>query len=268
MTGNVEKINGLDQEHSELVEEPSKQEGWLGSYAWSFISYAEPHEFLPLLAQAKHWCYIKHDKDKNEDGTPKVTHYHILARFPTERSLNSCRKLQLGTQNLLGKQIRKLQDQMKLTAYLTHETEACRKAGKYIYSLYDVVYKANDNYWEKQFDKEADKENQKASNEDFLNDLLAEEFSLREMALKYGRDFIKNFDKYMKFRGLFTTNAYEPTEADIEREERKYNRDFNNAKLDLEEIAEDATKSEVMTEVLKIKYNKEKHNAQNQENNS
>ena len=263
MISNEKKILTLDEEHSDLVEEPTAQEGWKGSYAWSFISYAEPHEFLPLLAQAKHWCYIKHDKDKNEDGTPKVTHYHILARFPTERSLNSCRKLQLGTQNLLGKQMRKLQDQMKLTAYLTHDTDACRKAHKHIYSIEDVVYKANDNYWEKQFDKEADQANQKASNEDFLNDLLAEDFSLRDMAIKYGRDFIKNFDKYMKFRGLFTIKSWEPTEADIDRKEREYNRDFNECQAFLEEMADDTSMVEVDAEIRKIRLEKTKNGNQN-----
>lgn len=263
MISNEEKILTLDEEHSDLVEEPTSQEGWKGSYAWSFISYAEPHEFLPLLAQAKHWCYIKHDKDKNDDGTPKVTHYHILARFPTERSLNSCRKLQLGTQNLLGKQMRKLQDQMKLTAYLTHDTEACRKAKKHVYNIEDVVFKPNDNYWEKQFDKEADQANQKASNEDFLNDLLAENFSLREMAVKYGRDFIKNFDKYMRFRSLFTARGYEPTEADIERKEKEYNKMFNECQLDLEEMYETPTGVDIDLEIRKIRLEKAKNGNQN-----
>lgn len=254
MTPNETKLKQLDNEHIDLVEEPNNNEGWKGSYAWSFISYAQPHEFLPLLAQAKHWCYIKHDKDKNPDGSSKEAHYHILARFPTERSLSSCRKLQNGTQNLLGKQMRRLQDQMRLTQYLTHDTEACRKAGKHIYSIEDVVYKANDNYWEKQFDKEEEKSNQKASNEDFFNDLTDENMSIKDMAIKYGRDFIKNFNSYMSFRSMFCPQRNVKTQDELDRMAR----DLDDTQGTLEEIYETPSGVDVYRELIKIGLEKSK----------
>ena len=85
----------LDEVDQDLVQEDYG--GDKMSYAWGFISYATPEEFAPLLSRAKHWCYIHHNQDEFSHTI------HILARFPTEMSLSASRKLQLGTQNLLGK---------------------------------------------------------------------------------------------------------------------------------------------------------------------
>jgi hypothetical protein len=76
------------------------------------------------------------------------------------------------------------------------------------------------------------------------------------MAVKYGRDFIKNFDKYMRFRSLFTAKSYEPTEADIERKEKEYNKIMNDAQLDLEELYEAPTGVDIDLELRKIRLEK------------
>lgn len=284
MISNEEKILSLDEEHSDLVEEPSKAEGWKGTYAWGLITYATPDEFQPILERAEHWAYIYHDKDiwteseikqeikklgqaKHTIGAPKEAHYHIVCRFSTETSLSVIRKLQKGTSNVLGKKLKSITMCIKLEAYFTHNTEKARKVGKHIYDIGDLVQKENDDYWQKQLDKELEEqeksENQKASNEDFLNDLLAENFSLREMAVKYGRDFIKNFDKYMRFRGLFTENPYAPTELDIKRKERELDQAINSAQLDLEELYETPTGVDIDLEVRKIRLEKAKNGNQN-----
>ena len=75
------------------------------------------------------------------------------------------------------------------------------------------------------------------------------------MAVKYGRDFIKNFDN-MRFRGMFTARAYEPTEADIERKEKEYNKMMNDAQLDLEELYETPTGVDIDLEIRKIRLEK------------
>lgn len=246
---NQDKITQLDELHQELVEEPTKEEGWRGAYAWGFISYAEPHEFLPLLAQAQHWCYIKHDKDD------KVAHYHILARFATEKSLSSCRKLQCGTQNLLGKPLNSIKAQMKMMAYLTHDTAKARQDGKHIYNPDDIVYKANDNYWEKQFEKEAEARDNEDKNEAFLKDLIDENMAIYEMARRYGRDFIKNFRSYMAFRAMFCKEIPK-TEAEIAEIERKNDIAIDQAILDLEEIAESPSLVEIDRDITKIRIDK------------
>lgn len=244
-----ERLRTLDHQHSELVEEPSQQTGWKGEYAWGFISYATPDEFAPLLARAKHWCYIRHDQDDNEP------HYHILARFPTEMSLKACRKLQLGTQNLLGKSLNSLKAQMKMTCYLTHNTAKARKDGKHIYELTDVQYKPNDDYWEKQFEKEGEKADKEASNESFVNDLLAPDLSVKQMAIKYGRDFIKNFNSYMAFRAMFIPSR-QLTELEIEEREAQAERALNESQLELEGMYEEPTENELYNELQNIKIEK------------
>lgn len=238
------KITELDEYHADLVQE--KYDGNKMSYAWSFISYGTPEEFAPLLARAKHWCYIHHNQDDGE------AHYHILARFPTEMSLSACRKHQSGTQNLLGKMLKSLTAQMKMTAYLTHDTEKARNAGKHVYNLDDVVYKPHDDYWLKQFDKEGDKEDKEAANENFVNDLLAPDLSVKDMAIKYGRDFIKNFNSYMAFRAMFIPSR-QLTELEIHEREVRRERELNDTQLELEGMAEDPTRDELYNEVQQIK---------------
>lgn len=249
MATNQERINTLDEVDKDLVQEDYG--GDKMSYAWSFISYATPEEFAPLLKQAKHWCYILHNQDEGE------AHYHILARFPTQKSLSACRKHQLGTQNLLGKMLKTLTLQMKMTAYLTHDTEKARNAGKHIYAIDEVVYKPNDNYWEKQFDKEAEKEDNEATNECFINDLLALDFSIKDMAIKYGRDFIKNFNSYMAFRAMFIPQR-QPTELELQQREAQAERLLNESQLELEGMYEELTKDELYNELQNIKVHKAK----------
>lgn len=244
MVTNEERINQLDEADKDLVQE--NYDGNRMSYAWGFISYGTPEEFAPLLSRAKHWCYILHNKDDKEP------HYHILARFPTEMSLSACRKLQNGTQNLLGKMLKSIIVQMKMTAYLTHDTEKARKAGKFIYAIDEVVYKPNDNYWENQFDKEAQKEDNEATNESFVNDLLAPDLSVKEMAIKYGRDFIKNFNSYMAFRAMFIPQR-QLTELEIEQREAEAERSLNESQLELEGMYEEPTKNELYNELQNIK---------------
>lgn len=238
-----ERIDTLDEVDKDLV-----QEDYCGdkmSYAWGFISYATPEEFAALLSRAKHWCYIQHNQDDCEP------HYHILARFSTQMSLSACRKLQLGTQNLLGKKLKSLTAQIKMTAYLTHDTEKARKAGRHIYGIDEVVYKPNDNYWVKQFDKEAQREDNEATNESFVNDLLAPDLSVKDMAIKYGRDFIKNFNSYMAFRAMFIPQR-QLTDCEIEQRERS----LNESQLELEAMYEDPTKEELYNELQNIKVDK------------
>lgn len=151
-------------------------------YRWSIMTYASPSEFQPLLNKAEHYLYIYHNRDKNEN------HYHILLTFKQQISLNNIRSIINSTQNTFGEP---LKDNNAMAIYLTHEEES----DKEIYSIEEFV-SDNLDFWfttKKKLSKEEE-------NEQFIYDLL--NLSKIDMVIKYGKDFIKNYEKYEYFRHL------------------------------------------------------------------
>lgn len=59
---------------------------------WEIIIYPDSSSYscddVLLAAQKsfKHWAYILHDKDTNEDGTPKKPHYHFYGKYDIVRT--------------------------------------------------------------------------------------------------------------------------------------------------------------------------------------
>lgn len=55
-------------------------------YKWELVLYPDATNYScdDVLRNAQkffdHWAYILHDKDYNEDGTPKKSHYHFYGR--------------------------------------------------------------------------------------------------------------------------------------------------------------------------------------------
>lgn len=65
------------------------------SRAWEVVVYPDSESYNTAVVLAKvtdyfvQWCYILHDKDFNDDGTPKKAHYHVYGKLDTPRAPQS-----------------------------------------------------------------------------------------------------------------------------------------------------------------------------------
>lgn len=173
------------------------------AYTWGIVTYATESEFSPLLQASKHWAYATHDKDFIVDDTgeikPKETHTHIIVTFEQFKSFKQVRELVQSEQNTLAQPItnkdRNGADSVRgLFKYLIHEDED--PTIKYIY---DKAHRHTDDdaYWERRIGKELEDLSDKDS---FFEDLTSEDFSVAYMGRKYGRDFMKNYGRYLEYR--------------------------------------------------------------------
>ena len=152
-------------------------------YSFSIVSYASLSEIQNLLQACRHYVYILHDKDVNEDGSLRSPHFHILCTFVQNKSFNSVASLVVSSQNTF---VQQLQDVGGAFAYLTHQNNL----EKFQYNSDDLV-SDNLDYW---LDKIPEYENKSSKNDDFVDDLLSDDFDVVAMARKYGRDFIKSMN--------------------------------------------------------------------------
>lgn len=59
---------------------------------WEVVVYPDSESYVAAEVLAKvteyfaQWCYILHDRDVNEDGTPKKSHYHVYGKLDTPRT--------------------------------------------------------------------------------------------------------------------------------------------------------------------------------------
>ena len=152
-------------------------------YSFSIVTY------LPLSSVdffCRSYClkfaYIFHDRDVS------VPHFHVLCSFSQQKSVNSVLSLLSSLSDTsVNSFCEPLKDRFSAFRYLTHE--GC--PDKFQYSSSDIV--SNDLAHYTLSSKISD-------NFEFINDLVS--LSPRDLALKYGRDFIRNYKSYMFFRSL------------------------------------------------------------------
>lgn len=164
-------------------------------YRFKLISYLSEDEIVKCLGNENinHYAYILHDKDTKEDGELKEKHYHILVTLRNQRSIEGIRNDFKGEseQNTLAKPIEDITHDYR---YLTHEDDE----DKVKYDKDDI--KTDDKtYWGRVAKDEIVTTD---ANEEFIRDLTADNISYKNMALKYGRDFIKNRRQYIEYRVL------------------------------------------------------------------
>lgn len=182
-----------------------KQKAFMDVQSKDFFieTYASEEEIQLWLCsnykRIEHYAYITHDKDVKEDGTPKVAHIHLLARY--------CKKQRLGTvYNSLEKVLTQnynaeiAKDVHDCYDYLTHK----QHPEKAQYAEEDI--QQNDTYFAS---AETDK-GQKVL--DLLHD-LDKGTDLWTMARKYGRDFVLNYTKYEQF--LHYANCHKSHDEDV-----------------------------------------------------
>lgn len=191
--------------------------------------YAPPEQWGSVLLEATHWAYILHDKDTNADGTPKTPHYHLLLVFENQRYRRAVRKLfdvpEEGENSTINFQ--KMGNCSRAYDYLRHFTAKAQEEGKHLYAPEEV--QCDDvNFWEEHSAPVT------TPNFDFLADL--ERLNHRQMALQYGKDYIKNFKRYDEFKGTleFEENRRKTAEnltigERIVRNATEWNYDVNTA---------------------------------------
>lgn len=150
---------------------------------WFAMSYALPAEFANALNKADKYAYIYHDKDVDTEP-----HYHVLLHFENARSGFAVLKDFVSTQNTM---LEAVTSPISSYEYLYHLNDP----DKFQYDKSEIICH-NPVFWEHFLPSIRDR-----NEVDFLDDLLnVYDFDLKDMAKKYGRDFIKNFRSYLDFR--------------------------------------------------------------------
>lgn len=153
-----------------------------------FIRTFSPREEVEAYIRNTDWdeyAYIYHDKDVKEDGSLKEPHFHILVyRKAGFRLQSACRTF---TQNTL---IQPVRSRCHSYQYLVHKNDP----DKAQYSASDICeYHAND----KNTFAHTVTEQKEQTYSQMLDDLA--QMSHRELAVKYGRDYMLNVDRYERF---------------------------------------------------------------------
>lgn len=152
--------------------------------------------------QASHFAYIYHDKDLTEDGNLKEPHYHVIIHWDFQVAVYALRKYFVEQQTF----IQPVFNKRSSFAYLTH----ANSPEKTRYNDVDVVTNDYNFYTFTQSEK---KENDNLTFLDDLNNL-----TLRDMAIKYGRDFMRNHSRYNAFKIDCSNEQYYLEMQELERE--------------------------------------------------
>lgn len=107
------------------------------SRTWEAVVYPDSESYVAAESLAKatqyfgQWCYVLHDKDLNDDGTPKKAHYHVYGKLDTPRTPQSvANALGVGVSSL--RVVSSWRGSVRYTLHLDHPD-------KYQYSADDVV---------------------------------------------------------------------------------------------------------------------------------
>ena len=154
-------------------------------YSFSIVSYHTDLSIIESVVRAAtHYAYILHDRD-----TCQSPHFHIICTFRANLSFKSVSSL-FPSNALDGSPrntfVEALHDKYYAYRYLTHKDNP----EKFQYADSDIFCNNRDYYLPK---------SAASDNEEFLNMLLCPYVSYREMATRYGRDFIRNHKSYYAF---------------------------------------------------------------------
>lgn len=157
---------------------------------FSCVTYHELETVKSVLnvysSSIKHYAGIVHDKDYKEDGQLKENHIHLIITFYNPRTISAVRKLFPDNQNTLAQSVH---DIASCFEYLTHENED--EKVRYDES---AIFADDLDYW-KRISTVGERDDKTLS---ILEDII-KKVRLRDMVLRYGRDFVINMGKYYQF---------------------------------------------------------------------
>lgn len=163
------------------------------NYNFFLMTYLKPEDFLPSLKRdtVKHYAYILHDK---EDCEP---HYHIILLLNNAKTKTAVQKMFPNHQNTF---VQVLIDKAGAFDYLTHEND---EGEKHKYNKKDIV---SDNYnYFYDISNGNEKEDKDEKTIAIIDDILSK-MPARQLLMKWGRDVVINYDKYVKFADQITTD--------------------------------------------------------------
>lgn len=185
----------------------------------SLMTYAVESDILKVLDQRREFLsgcrYILHDKDvwdvdgvNHKIGDPKEAHYHICLVLVRARRLSDvigwfkcCVDSKGYPANTMAEAVTSLSS---LEEYFTHSDSASVAKGKHQYDVVDLkildgIPSAFD--FRTSYDKTGGMSRDEKSEE--ANALLVDDIlsgvSFREMARRYGRDYMKNYKVYREY---------------------------------------------------------------------
>ena len=180
----------MSNENSTVNRPPTKRR----PRSFSLVTYLDVFQVQDVLLkhdkQIRAYAYIEHNKDVDENGEIKPRHIHILIRTIQARTVSDICNWVSGFFDDNGLGINTLAQEMHDISnsylYLTHSTPQALEQGKYQYSPNDIF--TNDREY---FEKAS------YNDEDNITLAVAELLDgkpLKEVALKYGRDFILHYN--------------------------------------------------------------------------
>lgn len=156
------------------------------SRKWSLVTYLSPSQIAELLSihgdKIRAYAYATHDKDVNEDGTVKESHTHIILWLNKPNTATTVRNW-FRAHDANGVPVNTLAqpcaDIVSMYRYLTHKDNL----EKVQYSD-DILFCSDPSC----FEEDVQTDSVYSAVEDLLNGI-----PLREVARRYGRDFIYHY---------------------------------------------------------------------------
>lgn len=145
------------------------------------------------------YAYIYHDSDTKDDGSPKEPHFHILVYRKSGFRLTPA--VRAFSQNTL---IQPCRSRKLSYEYLTHKNDP----DKHSYSTSSIHEFHRDG---KDTFSQTVKESQMNAFSQMLDDIT--QLSRRELAVKYGRDYMLNYRRYEQFA---SDVAYEDKTSEVD----------------------------------------------------
>jgi hypothetical protein len=185
-----------------ITEETTKEYKYV-----ALMTYATEDEIKRVLEEKKPYIkgvsYIFHDKETAEP------HYHIALELKRSRKGQAIIRWFKGLKDSKGELANTFGEEVisvsGLHDYFTHSDEISIKEGKHQYTEEDIkVIEGIPNAWDyvtawEKAEAQAEAKEQKADEVEQMLDDIINEVPAREMARKYGRDFMKNASQYRKF---------------------------------------------------------------------
>lgn len=155
------------------------------------LSYAPPTELTEFLNKCNFFAYIYHDCDEKEP------HYHYFLTFSNNKNpYNLAREMLCGRYSFMIENVR---NRKACLRYLIHLDDG----DKFQYPLANVT---SNNFGA--VERACRIYQPTEDNGEFIKDICYK--NPYENAIKYGRDYIRNFAKYQEFRGVLINENLTP----------------------------------------------------------
>lgn len=152
-------------------------------YSFKIVTYHSMDIVDQIKENFYKYAYILHDKDVDSEGNPLQNHVHIVCTFKQNKSIKNVLKIFPEEQNSF---VLPSTDRYGDFDYLTH----ANAQEKYQYNSSEVITNDLKFFRPKQ---------EAINNAEFLNDILNSTKTYFELAIKYGRDYMKNVNRYKEF---------------------------------------------------------------------